>query len=447
MRDLTKDSVAIHIMTLAAPVAMTLVSQIAYQLVDLYFVTRISVAATAGVNAAGNIVFVIGGLAQILVVGTAALVAHAIGRKDLSSANQILNQSLFLSGLCSVALLLVLVVCVHSYMLAVASDNEIVRAGTQFILCALPGYAMMLPMAVLSAALRGSGVVRPVMAIYVFTVLSNAALAPILIAGWGTGMALGIRGAGLATSLSVLIGLTLLGTRFHRLQSDLAIKAHLMRPDVKRWLRVLNIGLPAGGELALMFLYAAVVYHAIRAFGASAQAGFGIGSRMLQTILLPGMAIAFAAGPIAGQNFSAGHGERVRETFRQATLIGTVLMIAITLLVQWQPHALVRLFAADPHAIAVAVFFLRIMSWSFVAQGMVYICAAMFQGFGNTVPLLIGAATRFLSFSIPVESLSTHVDFRIEHVWYLSIVSVILQAIVSLYFLRREFRKRLTPIG
>ena len=64
---------------------------------------------------------------------------------------------------------------------------------------------------------------------------------------------------------------------------------------------MLNVGLPAGGEFALMFIYMGVIYWVIRDFGSAAQAGFGIGSRIMQSIFMPAMAIAFAAGPIAGR--------------------------------------------------------------------------------------------------------------------------------------------------
>ena len=70
---------------------------------------------------------------------------------------------------------------------------------------------------------------------------------------------------------------------------------------------MINIGLPAGGEFGFMFVYMAVIYWVIRDFGAAAQAGFGLGTRLMQSIFLPAMAIAFATGPIAGQNFGAKH--------------------------------------------------------------------------------------------------------------------------------------------
>ena len=83
---------------------------------------------------------------------------------------------------------------------------------------------------------------------------------------------------------------------------------------------MLVIGIPAGGEFVLLAVYVALIYWIIRPFGAAAQAGFGLGSRLMQSIFLPAMAVAFAAAPIAGQNYGARLAGRVRATFKSAAV-------------------------------------------------------------------------------------------------------------------------------
>lgn len=447
MKDLTEGSIVNHLLTMAAPLAVSMLTQIAYQLIDLYFVTRIGVAATAGVNTAGNVMFIVGAIVQVLGVGTTALVAQAVGRKDQADANLVFNQSMLLSAVCGVMTSAVLYVFTYPYLQSIAADAATIDAGATFILWMLPGYAVTLPMTVLSSALRGTGIVRPTIALYMLTVTINAILAPILIAGWGTGAALGAMGAGLATSISIVVGTIILGVYFHRSQRYLTINWQLMRPLVQQWRSVLTVGLPAGGEVALVFLFAAVVYYVIRDFGASAQAGYGIGLRVLQTIMLPGLAVGFAAGPIAGQNFGAKNTDRVRETFRKAALMGAAVMTATILLVQWQPKALIGIFDADASTIAVATVFLQLTSWALVSQGLAYTCSSMFQGLGNTVPSLVSFGTCFFAFAISVLWLSTRPTFHIEQVWYVWIAALTLQAVVSLCLLRLEFSRRLRPIA
>ena len=110
-----------------------------------------------------------------------------------------------------------------------------------------------------------------------------------------------------------------------RLEKYVAFDPAMFRARFATWKRILRIGLPPGGEFALMFVYLGVVYWVIRHFGAPAQAGFGIGSRVMQAIFLPAMAVAFAVAPIAGQNVGGGHAPRVRETFRVAAILGSAI--------------------------------------------------------------------------------------------------------------------------
>jgi putative MATE family efflux protein len=417
----------------------------AYQLVDLYFVVRVGKAAVAGVSAAGSAMIIVMALAQMLNAGSAALVAHAVGRKDQVDANVVFNQSLTLSMVSGVLVIGVIAGLMHPYLQSVAADAATISAGITFTLWMMPCFALLFPMTVVGAALRSTGVVQPMIVIQILTVVINAILAPILISGWGTGLPLGVMGVGLASSIAVTVGLILLGMYLQR--SDLYVKVQwqLLRPQFKHWRRILLIGLPAGGELWVQFLFVSVVYYTIRNFGVSAQAGFGIGSRILQAMLLPAMAIAFSAGPIAGQNFGAMNSGRVKETFRKVVLISSAVMIAITIFAQWRPQALVGMFDADVATLAIAALFLQTISWNFVAQGLLYSCSNMFQAMGNTTPSLISSGAGLFVFTAPAIWLSTLPGFRIEHIWYLSIAATTFQVGVSLFLLRIEYQKRLMP--
>ena len=101
MRDKTEGPIPGHIMRMAVPIAVGMVFQTLYVLVDLYFVAQLGDAAIAGVGAGGNVQFLVMAITQILGVGTMALIAQASGRKDRDDANLIFNQSLVLAALCA----------------------------------------------------------------------------------------------------------------------------------------------------------------------------------------------------------------------------------------------------------------------------------------------------------------------------------------------------------
>jgi Na+-driven multidrug efflux pump len=106
---------------------------------------------------------------------------------------------------------------------------------------------------------------------------------------------------------------------------------------------------------------------------------------------------------------------------------------------------LIRLFTGDPNVIAAGGEFLRIISWNFIATGVIFSCSGLFQALGNTWPSLISSGSRLLTFAVPASWLSLQPGFRIETLWYISVASVAFQAVVSLLLIRREFRRRLPP--
>jgi putative MATE family efflux protein len=440
---LTQGSIAHQVLTMAAPIAVGMVFQSLYFLVDLYFVGALGDAAIAGVSAAGNLTFIVIALTQVLAVGTVALVAQALGRRDRADAQLVFNQSLSLAGVFTVGTLLGGYALTPAYMRVFGADAATAAAGAEYLRWYLPGLALQFALVSMGAALRGTGIVKPAIVVQILTVVVNAILAPILIAGWGTGRPMGVAGAGLASTLSILLGVIVLWRVFHRLEHDVAVERALLRPQRATWARILRIGTPAGAEFLIMFVILAAIYAVIRPFGADAQAGFGIGFRINQVLFLPVMAIAFAAAPVAGQNYGARLHDRVRETFRFAAILCSAVMLVMTALCHWQPARLVGIFTDDPEVIVVGRDFLQMISWNYVASGLIFTCSGLFQALGNTLPSLFSSFTRVVTFVVPVMILARQPGFQLQDVWVLSVATTALQAVVSLWLLRREFSRKL----
>ena len=295
MRDLTQGSITRTIISMATPVAAGMIFQTLYLLVDLYFVAALGDASVAGVGAGGTLMFVIMALTQILGVSAVALISQAVGRKDQAEANLIFNQSFVVAGVFALITLVGGFVSADAYLASITNDLAARSEGVTFLYWFLPGMALQFPLMAMASSLRATGLVKPGMVVQVLTVLLNTVLAPILIAGWGPGPALGVMGAGLASSISVLAGVGMLMFYFIKLEKYVSFVQALWRPRFDIWKRMLAIGLPAGAEMLLLFVYFSAVYWLIQDFGASAQAGFSIGGRIMQSIFMPTMAIGSLA--------------------------------------------------------------------------------------------------------------------------------------------------------
>jgi putative MATE family efflux protein len=368
MQDLTTGSVSRHLLKTTSFMLVTMLFQTLYFLVDLYWVGRLGKEAVAGVGISGNLMFLVLALTQMLGVGTTTLVSHAAGRKDRARALLVFNQALVLSLLAGVVFFVIAMALRTAYARSLSADAGTAKAAEAYLLWFLPAVSLQFALVSMAAALRGIGNFKPGMMVQMATVVLNMILAPFLMFGWLTHRPMGVAGAALATFISVLMGTLWLLFFFRPGVTSLEFVPADWKPRLGLWGEMLKIGLPAGAEFALMAVYLFVVYVVSRPFGAAAQAGFGIGMRVLQAGFMPVVALGFAVAPVAGQNFGARRPERVRQTFQSAVLMGAAVMALFAVLCHIAPAALIGIFSSDPEVVSVGDEYLRIISWNFVAS-------------------------------------------------------------------------------
>ncbi len=331
----------------------------------------------------------------------------------------------------------------HQYA-ATQSSTEGMRIATeQFLLWFIPAMALQFAMVAMGAALRGTGNFKPGMYVQTGTVIVNLILAPFLIFGWGPFPQMGVSGAALATLLAIVVGVAWISIYFIDAKAYLRFHFRSWAPQLRVWWDMLKIGLPAGAEFALMGIYMAVIYAITKPFGSAAQGGFTIGLRIVQSAFLPVVALGFAVAPVAGQNFAAHKGERVRAAFKAAaSMAAGAMLIAATVIAIFAPQ-LMRVFSQEAAVVAVGVEYLRIIAITFVGSGITFVSSSMFQAMGNTIPSLATSALRLFVSIIPAILLSRVAGFHLTWIWYVGVVAVFLQMTVNLILLQREFRLKL----
>jgi putative MATE family efflux protein len=442
MQDLTTGSVTRHLVKTMSFMLVSMVFQTLYVLVDLYWVGRLGTEAVAAVAISGNLLFVVLAVTQMLGVGTTTLISHAAGSKNRDRALLVFNQSQVLAMVVGAIFLIVSMALRPLYARTMSADPLTAQLASDYLLWFLPAMGLQFGLVTMGAALRGIGMFKPGMIVQTATIIINIVLAPIFIFGWGIGRPLGVAGAAIATLIAIAVG-TLWLLRYFKPGDYLHFTVSDWRPRLPLWGDMLKIGLPAGAEFALMAVYLGIVYGVTRPFGAAAQAGFGIGLRIVQSAFLPVVALGFAVAPVAGQNFGAGHGQRVRQTFKAAAMMAIAAMLVVIVITHLFPHALISIFSTDPEVIAVGEVYLWIVSWNFIASGLVFVTSSMFQAMGNTIPSLATSLARLLLIAVPLFYLSRLPGFELEWIWWLSVVAVTLQMVMNLLLLRREFDRRL----
>jgi putative MATE family efflux protein len=443
MQDLTTGSVTRHLLKTTSMMLVGMTLQTLYVLVDLYWVGHLGTAAVTAAGIGGNMAFIVLAVSQALGVGTTTLIAQASGRKDQGEAIHIYGQSQLLAFVVGALFLVVSTILRDSYVHQLAADEETATLAHDFLRWFLPAMALQFPLVSMGSALRGTGRFGPGMWVHAGSVALNMILSPIFMFGWGPGAPMGIAGAALGTFVSVAAGTLFMATYFLSPESYLRFSAVRWKVDVSRWKAILKIGIPAGAEFAFLAAYVVVVYSVTRRFGAAAQAGFGVGMRILQSGFLPVIALGFSVGPVAGQNFGAGKIDRVRATFYDAARMAAGAMLIFALFAHFNPMPLLRPFSSDPVVLAAGAEYLRTTSWSFMASGIIFVVSSFFQGLGNSVPPLIASATRTGIMIVTLLLMSRLPGFSLAWIWWVSVATIGLQLGLNLWFLRREYRGRL----
>jgi len=443
MEDLTTGPVTHHLLKTTSFMLVTMIFQTLYFLIDLYWVGRLGTHAVAAVGIAGNLTFIVLALTQMLGVGTTTVVSHAIGRKDREGAQLMFNQAQVLAIVTGLIFLVVGLLARLPYSRAMSPDPETGALAGQYLLWFIPAMGLQFLMVAAGAALRGVGNFKTGMIVATGSVIINMILAPFLIFGWVTGHAFGVAGAAMSSLIAIVVAIVWFAAYFVGKDSYLRFVRADQKPQLALWKKMLNIGLPAGFEFLMMAVYLIVVYSLARPFGAAAQAGFGIGQRVIQSMFMPAVALGFSVAPVAGQNFGARSRERVIETFRKAAYMVTGLMVLLIVVAELAPRTLIGVFSKDPAVLDVGGVYLRIVSWNFIASGLVFVASSMFQAMGNTIPSLVASGVRVLLVAVPAIILSRNPAFHLNWIWYLSVAAVFIQLGLSMFLLRREFSHRL----
>lgn len=390
---LTNRGIHIAVWTLAWPSVTTMMLQMVNSLMDVFFVGHLpnSAEALAATGVGGGVVFLLVSLAMGVSVGTTALVARFVGAADHESAVQATGQSLTLSAL------LGLLFCTLTYLFRVPLVGLMLDGHrspgaahlcVQFLEMALIGSAPLFVLNVLMGAFRGLGDTRTPMLITLATISTHISCNYLFIYGNFGFPRLGVRGAGLALSLSILLGIVLylLALRRNEKLSDSLEARHLRFQTDWAW-RILRIGIPAALQAVIrnlgMMSFTGMLAHTLE--GASSVAALQIGVRAESIAFMPGFGYSVAASALVGQSLGAKDTEKAERIGWAATVqaVGVMSLMAVLffLLADWFPH----LFTQDAMVRHLGADYLRINAFCepFLALGMVLTGAL--QGAGDTI--------------------------------------------------------------
>ena len=437
------------LMALAIPIALANVLQAGYQLIDAFWVGRLGGAAVAAVSVSTPIMFLTIGLGAGLAVAGSTLVAQYFGARDMGMVNHVAGQTLVMVVLVSVVLGTLGYVAAPAILHLMGVAPDVFRGAVGFMRVSFVGIVFNFFFFMFQSLMRGVGEAKLPVVIVLGTVLLNFLLDPLFIFGWRFIPPLGVTGAATATvgtqSLAALIGLAVLFSG--RYGIHLGWRDFV--PDGAYIRRAFRLGFPASIEQSARALGITVLTFLIASFGTRTVAAYGVGSTILQVVMIPAMGLSMSVSTLVGQNIGAGNVERAARIGRLGSWLGFWILTALGAVAFLTAPRLVAFFVpGDPGVIEAGGTFLRIMalSWGFI--GAQFSMTGVLRASGNMVMAMMITLVSQWVLQFPLAYvLSRHTTLGPLGIWWAFPISNVIVALITVGVYAKGDWKRTRLVG
>jgi len=426
---------------LAFPIMGGNLLQIAYGLVDAFWVGRLGAPAVAAVSVSMPMMFLLMSVGMGFTIAGSTLIAQYVGARDRKMVDHVAGQTLLTTVAVS-AVLGTFGALIAPYMLElmeVAPDvyhNALGFLRVQFL---------SLPMAFayfcFQSQMRGVGQVTVPLYIIAGSVLVNFALDPLFIFYYGWG----VMGAALATAVSQTISATIAMYLLASGRYGISLKFGELKPDFAFIKRAFNLGYPAAIEGSARGLGVTVMMFLITSFGTVTTAAYGVGGNVMQFVVIPAMGFSMATSTLVGQNIGAGNMPRAEAVARLAGIItfGALTTFGIFAFA-FANHIAAFFVPHDKAVIHEASVFIRTVSWSYGFIGLQFALMGVLRASGNMIAAMVISMVSQWVLTFPLAFVLSHRAHLGAHGiwWAFPVANVITATISAIWFSRGDWKKR-----
>jgi putative MATE family efflux protein len=435
---LTEGSISLNLFRLAFPIIISNMLQTAYQVVDTFWVGRLSAQAVAAVSFCFPVSFLLIALGGGLPLAGTVLAAQYTGRGDDDAMNHVAAQTLLMVFLVSLVLATFGHAFATSIMRLMGAAPEVLPDAVRFFKIAVLGFIFVFMFFAYQALMRGRGVVYPPMFIVFITVLINFVLDPLLIFGWGPFPRMGVAGSAMATlctqGLAATIGLTLMVRGRHGIH----LKWSNLRPDFGLMRQIFRIGFPSSIEQSTQAVGMTIMTMLVAGFGTIAVAAYGIGVRVMSCALIPALGLSVATSTLVGQNIGADQLPRAERTNLVSCSVAFVILSLAGLPTFFGAAAIARFFIPQGGpAVDQSAVFIRTIALTFGFIGLQQVLTGSLRGAGDTVAPMVLAMISLWILRFPLAYvLSAHTTLQVRGIWFAFPVSSVVAAAMAGYWFR-----------
>ncbi len=424
------------ILTMSAPIVVSMMVQSLYNVVDSIFVAQISEEAITAVSMAFPFQQLMMSVGIGTAIGVNSLLARNLGAKQFSQVNKIANNGLLLAFLSFIAFFM-MGLLLSDKLITIQTDNqEIISHGPVYLRICLMGSLGIFTHLMFERLLQATGKTMYTMIAQISGALMNIILDPIMIFGWFGMPAMGLAGAAIATVISQYVGALVVAYLCIRKEKDIDIGFRYMKPDFKIIRDIYAVGIPSIIMISISSVTIFSMNQILAKFSITAVALLGIYFKLQSFIFMPVFGLNNGIIPIVGYNYGAGNKERMRETIFLGMRYAVTIMLIGTLIMMVFPDKLLGMFNASDQMMDIGRVAFRIICISFPFAAISIISIGVFQAIGKGTLSMIISIIRQLVVLVPLAYLFS-LTGNLSMVWW----SVIIAELVAVSICVRNIRK------
>ena len=436
------------IWNMSLPIIASMLVQALYNIVDSWFVSRVSEQALTAVSLAFPAQNLMIGLATGTAVGVNALMGRALGAGLRERADKVANNGVFLAVVGFVISALLGLTCSDLFFRSQTQVESIIQMGNDYLRIVTIGSLGMFCQIMYERLLQGTG--RSILSMYTqgLGAIINIILDPIFIFG----LKMGVAGAAVATIIGQFCGCALAIYFNHKKNTDITLSLRGFRPNWRLIGEIYAIGLPSvimiaiGSVMTFLMNKILITYHAAHETAATA---FGVYFKLNSFIFMPIFGLNNGVIPIVAYNYGAQNRRRMMATIKRSALYACCIMVFGTVLFWAIPDTLLRLFDASDVMLAAGVPALRIISLSFCMAGACIALGSSFQALGKSMYSMVTSIVRQLVFLIPIAYVLARYGASVGNsdlVWWCYPLAEIFSLTLTLVFFSRMYKTIIAPL-
>ncbi|MGL5175340.1 MAG: MATE family efflux transporter [Cetobacterium sp.] len=430
--DLTKGDIRKILLSLAIPIMGSSFLQMIYGLVDMYWVGKIGSDAVAAVGTASFFVNLGYAINAMIVVGAGIKLSHAIGAKDLEKTKEYIVAAYTINFLMALSIISIIVIFSKDLVRFFNLSSDVERMAQVYLVVTGIGLIFKFFNFLYSRILNSYGESKIPFKINSVGVALNIILDPIFIFifDWG------VFGAALATILAEGVNTILFvkkSKEYFKVDSYISKNYEAMK-------EMIRLGSPIAIQRVLFTIFGIVMAKIISRWGADAIAAQKIGLQIESITFMTIAGLQGAIGSVIGQNYGAGLKDRIKEGYKTAMSMATLIGIFTTVMFLIIPETIVKIFVQKPETIKIAVDYMKIIGVSQLFMCYEIVTNGAFSGIGKPkLPSIISVI--FTSLRIPLAFFLSREEYLgLNGVWISIALSSIVKGVVSPLVFRKNLK-------